>query len=188
MNLHTLSPALLAATFLVACTPASNESSTPAAAIADASPAGGQASVQDNESQKDVVKIAVGSADHSTLVAALKAADLVNALANAGPFTVFAPTNAAFDQLPKGTLDDLLEPANINTLRGILQHHVTTSVWELADLTDGMSLSMADGGSVTIRRIGDDVSIDGAKVLASVRGSNGMVHVVDAVIVPAAKK
>lgn len=161
------------------------------AAAADAPPAVdpaiGQANVQDDESQPDVVKIAVGSADHTTLVAALKAANLVNALANAGPFTVFAPTNAAFEKLPPGTVDDLLKPANADQLRNVLQHHVTTSVYAVADLTDGMTLSMADGQTVTIRKAGDEVTVEGAKVVASVRGSNGIVHVVDAVIVPAGK-
>lgn len=178
---------LLITAFTFACSPAKEEGGTPAAATPDAAPVGGQAAVQDDESQKDVVKIAVGSADHTTLVTALKAADLVNALANAGPFTVFAPTNAAFDKLPKGTVEDLLKPANVDKLRGILQHHVTTSVFEAADLTDGMTLSMADGGSVTIKKSGEEITVDGAKVVASVRGSNGIVHVVDAVILPAAK-
>lgn len=184
---RSLSALLVASSALFACAPASEETATPAAATADAAPGGGQASVQDDDSQKDVVKIAVGSADHTTLVAALKAADLVNALANAGPFTVFAPTNAAFDKLPAGTVDDLLKPANVNQLRNVLQHHVTTSVYEAVDLTDGMTLGMADGGSVTIKRTGDEIFVDGAKIVASVRGSNGMVHVVDAVIVPAKK-
>src|SRR5215204_3573539 len=71
---------------------------------------GGQSAVQDDVSAKDVVKVAVGSKDHTTLVAAIKQADLVNALSNAGPFTVFAPTNAAFDKLPKGTVEDLMKP------------------------------------------------------------------------------
>lgn len=183
-TLPSLAPALLAA-LLLGCAPAAEEGATPAAASPDVGTAAGQAAVQDDESMKDVVKIAAGSADHTTLVAALKAADLVNALANAGPFTVFAPTNAAFDKLPKGTVDNLLKPENVNQLRGVLQHHVTTSVYDVADLSDGMTLSMADGGSVTIRKTGDAVTVDGATIVASVRGSNGMVHVVDAVIVPA---
>lgn len=188
MHLRSLPALLLAAVALTACAPSGGENDAPAAATPDAGPSVGQANVEDNESQKDVVKIAVGSKDHTTLVAALKAADLVNALANAGPFTVFAPTNAAFDKLPAGTVDNLLKPENVNQLRGVLQHHVTTSVYDVADLTDGMTLGMADGGSVTIKKSGNDVTVDGAKILGSVRGSNGMVHVVDAVIVPAAKK
>lgn len=158
-----------------------NESASPPAA---AVPSMGQASVQDDESAPDVVKIAVGSKDHTTLVAALKAADLVNSLANAGPFTVFAPTNAAFDKLPAGTVEDLLKPANVNSLRGILQHHVTVSVFEGDDLTDGLELSMADGKPVRITRSGADILVDGAKIIGSVRGSNGIVHVVDGVVLP----
>lgn len=188
MRLRSLLPLTLATLLPLACSSGSEEGGAPAAAATpDAAPAVGQANVEDNESQKDVVKIAVGSKDHTTLVAALQAADLVNALSNAGPFTVFAPTNGAFDKLPKGTVDDLLKPANVDKLRGILQHHVTTSVYDVADLTDGMTLSMADGGSVTVKKSGTDVTIDGARIIASVRGSNGMVHVVDGVIVPASK-
>jgi len=179
-----LSPALLSvlfcATALTACggAPAADQ-----AAVA-ADPAAGQANVQDNESVKDVVKIAVGSKDHTTLVAALQAADLVNSLANAGPFTVFAPTNAAFEKLPKGTVDDLLKPANKEKLRLILQHHVTTSALDVDQFSDGQVVSMADGGTATIHKKGADTFINDAKIIASVRGSNGMVHVVDGVLVP----
>ena len=180
-------PTIVLVTVAIACSSGPRDDAPAAAATADASPAVGQASVQDNDSQQDVVKIAVGSPDHTTLVTALKTANLVNALANAGPFTVFAPTNAAFDKLPEGTVEELLEPRNADKLRNILQHHVTTSVYELADLTDGLTLGMADGGSVTIGKAGDAVTVDGAKIVASVRGSNGIVHVVDGVIVPASK-
>src|SRR5687768_12169365 len=85
---------------------------------------GGQSAVQDNESAKDVVKVAAGSKDHTTLVAAVKQAELVDALSNAGPFTVFAPTNAAFDKLPAGTVDDLMKAENKEKLQDILQYHV----------------------------------------------------------------
>jgi uncharacterized surface protein with fasciclin (FAS1) repeats len=166
-----------------ACSPSGEPSKT------DATPAAaavGQSAVKDDESQKDVVKIAAASKDHTTLVAAITAAGLVDALSNAGPFTVFAPTNAAFDKLPKGTVEDLLKKENLAKLQGVLKHHVTTSALELADLSDG-PLSMADGGKTTISRKGNDVYIDGAKIVASVRGSNGMVHVIDAVVVPGVK-
>lgn len=154
----------------------------------DAPPVGGQASVQDSTSTPDIVRIAVGSKDHTTLVTALKAADLVNSLANAGPFTVFAPTNAAFDKLPKGTVDDLLKPANKDKLTDILQHHVTTSALSVDDLVAGDSLAMVDGTKELIKKEGATVWIGGAKVIGSVRGSNGWVHIIDAVLVPAAKK
>lgn len=150
-----------------------------AAAVA---PRGGQESVQDDQSQPDVVKVAVRSADHTTLVAALKAADLVTSLANAGPFTVFAPTNAAFEKLPAGTVDDLLKPANKSKLGDVLLHHVTTSALNVDQFSDGQVVAMAGGGNVTVKKVGDEMFVDGAKVIGSVRASNGWVHVVDAVI------
>lgn len=174
--------AALTLSVAVGCAPAERESAAAPPA------ASGQAAVQDNDSQKDIVKVAVGSPDHSTLVAALKAAELVDVLANPGPFTAFAPVNAAFDKLPAGTVDELLKPENKSKLAGILRHHVTTSAWEVADLSDGMTLSMADGSSATISRKGEDVFIDGAKIVASVRASNGMVHVIDAVVLPGSAK
>ena len=176
---RTMLPALFAILAISACGKPADEG-----AASDAATAAGQAAVNDTVSMKDVVKIAVGSKDHTTLVAALQAADLVNALANAGPFTVFAPTNAAFDKLPRGTVDDLLEPANKEKLRLILQHHVTTSSLELDQFSDGQVVGMADGTSATIRKQGADTFINEARILGSVKGSNGMVHVVDGVLVP----
>jgi uncharacterized surface protein with fasciclin (FAS1) repeats len=161
------------------CQPADQQASS---AGAEQPQLTGQSGVQDTESQPDVVKIAVGSKDHTTLVAAVTAAKLVDALSNAGPFTVFAPTNAAFDKLPKGTVDELLKPENEDKLRNVLQHHVTVSAFEVDALTDGLVLGMADGGQATISKKGADTYIDDAKILASVRGSNGMVHVIDAVV------
>ena len=153
-------------------------------ANANAAGTSGQAAVQDNDSQKDIVKVAAGSKDHTTLVAAVKAADLVNSLSNAGPFTVFAPTNAAFDKLPAGTVETLLNPENKGKLTGVLTHHVTTSALEITQFTDGQMVGMADGGSVQVTKKGNDTFIGGAKVLGSVRASNGWVHVIDAVLVP----
>lgn len=155
-----------------------------AAAEVAAAPAGGQASVVDDESQKDVVKVAVASKDHTTLVAAVQAADLANSLSNAGPFTVFAPTNAAFDKLPRGTVDELLKPENVEKLRGILQHHVTVPVFLESDLTDGLELAMADGGKATIHVKDGATYLEGAKIVGSVRASNGIVYVIDAVVTP----
>lgn len=177
------SPIITSALIVIAaCQPAEQ----PGGGATEGAPAAavGQSGVRDSLSQPDIVRIATGSKDHTTLVAALKAVNLVDALANAGPFTVFAPSNAAFDKLPPGTVDDLLKKENENKLRGILQHHVTVSVFSVDELTDGMTLGMADGGQATIHKKGTDTYIDDAKIVASVRGSNGMVHVVDAVVVP----
>lgn len=176
--------ALVSFVAITACSSAEK----PAAAVDAASPAAvGQSNVKDSVSQPDVVKVAEGSKDHTTLVAALQAANLVNALANAGPFTVFAPTNAAFDKLPKGTVETLVKPENKAQLTTILYHHVTTSALELASFTDGQDLGMVDGTTEKITRKGNDTFIGGAKVIASVRASNGWVHVIDGVLTPAKK-
>jgi uncharacterized surface protein with fasciclin (FAS1) repeats len=151
---------------------------------AEAPAMGGQSAVADDVSQKDVVKVAVGSPDHTTLVAAVKAADLVNSLSNAGPFTVFAPTNAAFDKLPKGTVEDLLKPENKSKLETILQHHVMTSALAADFFQDGQTMGMVDGTNVTFTVKGTDVFVDGNKILGSIKASNGWVHVIDTVILP----
>ncbi len=185
-NLRAI-PALLMAS-IVACSPGSDAGKVPGADVGPAvSAGGGQAAVQDDESQPNVVKIALGSKDHTTLVAGLQAADLVNSLANAGPFTVFAPTNEAFGKLPLGALDDLLKPENKSKLTTILHHHVTTSALDMTDLEDGQSLSMVDGVSETISRKDGASWIGGAKVIASVRASNGWVHIIDRVLLPTPK-
>lgn len=132
----------------------------------------------------NIVSIAVGSKDHTTLVAALEAADYVTAVANPGPFTVFAPTDAAFAKLPPGTVDNLVKPDNADKLRDILKYHVTTSVYTADKLTDGMDLGMANGGHATIRVTDGKASINGANIIASVRASNGVVHVIDGVLTP----
>ncbi|HRG94295.1 MAG TPA: fasciclin domain-containing protein, partial [Chitinophagaceae bacterium] len=111
---------------------------------------GGQENVQDDVSQKDVVKVAMGSKDHTTLVAAVKQAELVTSLSNAGPFTVFAPTNAAFDQLPAGTVEGLMKDDKKADLQDILQYHVTTSSLKTEYLTDGMNIGMVNGGNITV--------------------------------------
>jgi len=161
--------------------------SPPPATTEGQAPAAGQSSVQDDVSQKDIVKVAVGSPDHTTLVKAVQAAGLVDALSNAGPFTVFAPVNSAFEALPAGTVEDLLKPENKDKLKTVLYHHVTTSALAAESFTDGQTLGMVDGTSAAITRSGDEVSIDGHKILGSVKASNGMVHVIDAVLLPPAK-
>lgn len=149
---------------------------------------GGQEAVVDNESQPDVVKVAVGSKDHTTLVAALKQAELVTSLANAGPFTVFAPVNAAFDKLPAGTVDGLMKDDKKADLQNILQYHVTTSALDIKYLTDGMSLGMVNGDKVTVSVKDGKVVLNGtATIVGSVRASNGWVHVIDGVLLPPAK-
>jgi uncharacterized surface protein with fasciclin (FAS1) repeats len=132
-----------------------------------------------------VVAIAVGSPDHSTLVAAVTAAGLVETLSGAGPFTVFAPTNAAFAALPAGTVDNLLKPENKADLTGILTYHVVAGALKAADLTDGQKLKTVNGAELTVSIKDGKVMIDGANVTAAdLTAGNGVVHVLDAVVMP----
>ena len=148
----------------------------------------GQSAVQDNESMKDVVKVAVGSKDHTTLVAAVTAAGLVDALSNAGPFTVFAPTNEAFSKLPASTVEGLLKPAQKVNLQNILQYHVTTSSLKTSFFKDGMTLGMVNGDNITIQVKDGKVMLNNtATIIASIPASNGIVHVIDAVLLPPGK-
>jgi uncharacterized surface protein with fasciclin (FAS1) repeats len=145
---------------------------------------GGQSAVEDSDSKPDVVKIAVGSADHTTLVAALKAADYVDALSNAGPFTVFAPVNAAFDALPKGTVENLLKKENQADLRNILEYHVYVGVLKPDYLQDGQTLGMVSGHNVNVAKSGEEIKINGATVKGTVEGTNGIIYIIDQVLLP----
>ncbi|MBL7762012.1 MAG: fasciclin domain-containing protein [Chitinophagaceae bacterium] len=158
--------------------------------VSDAAvPAGGQESVKDDESAKDVVKIAVGSKDHTTLVAALKQADLVTSLSNAGPFTVFAPTNAAFDKLPAGTVEGLMKSDKLADLQNILQYHVAVAVYKTENMKDGQVIGEANGDNITINVKDGKVMVNGtANIVASIPASNGIIHVIDAVLLPPGKK
>jgi uncharacterized surface protein with fasciclin (FAS1) repeats len=173
--------------FSVACNSASEQAATSTPSEPAAANAGGQSAVQDDDSQKDVVKVAIGSKDHTTLVAALKAAEYVDVLSNAGPFTVFAPTNAAFDLLPKGTLEDLTKPENKNTLRDILEYHVYVGVLKDALMGDGMKYGMANGQTISIGSKDGKMTVNGANIVATVPASNGIIYVVDAVLLPPKK-
>jgi len=144
----------------------------------------GQAFIEDDGSTPNVLQIAIGSPDHTTLVAAVQAASLENALVNAGPLMVFAPTNAAFDALPPGTVEDLLKPQNKATLASILKHHVTAGNYDKEFLKKFKKLGQADDTNALVEVKGDDVYVGGAKILASIPAGNGIVHVVDKVILP----
>lgn len=134
---------------------------------------------------KDIVSLAVGNEDLSTLVAAVKAAGLVETLQGEGPFTVFAPTNEAFAALPKGTLESLLKPENKAKLASILTYHVVGAKVMSSDLSNGQKAKTVEGESFKVT-IGDGgVMINDAKVVAAdVAASNGVVHVIDKVILP----
>lgn len=146
---------------------------------------------------KNIIENAVNSKDHTTLVAAVKAADLVETLQGKGPFTVFAPTNAAFDKLPKGTVESLLKPENKKTLQTILTYHVVSGKWNSADIAKAIKegkgkavIKTVSGGTLTAWMKGKDLYItdeNGNKskvTIADVNQSNGVIHVVDAVLLP----
>jgi len=147
--------------------------------------------------QKTVVDIAVGSKDHTTLVAAVKAADLVGTLQSAGPFTVFAPTNAAFDKLPAGTVQSLLKPENKAKLAKILTYHVVAGSFNAAAVVKAIK---DGGGSLTLNTVSGGklvASIKAGKVILTdekgatatvittdLKADNGIVHVIDGVVLP----
>jgi uncharacterized surface protein with fasciclin (FAS1) repeats len=139
---------------------------------------------------KNIVENAVNSKDHTTLVAAVKAAGLVKTLEGKGPFTVFAPTNAAFGKLPAGTVDTLVKPENKKQLTKILTYHVVPGKLEAADLTDGKKLTTVEGETLTVKRSGDSVMLMDSKggsstvTIPNVNQSNGVIHVVDTVLMP----
>jgi uncharacterized surface protein with fasciclin (FAS1) repeats len=147
--------------------------------------------------EKSIVEIAVGSKDHTTLVAALKAADLVTTLSGKGPFTVFAPTNAAFDKIPADALANLLKPENKATLAGILTYHVVAGNIDAATLTGLIKKSKGVAVVKTVNGQELKASIENGKVVltdskggkatviaADLKGSNGVIHVTDAVSMP----
>ncbi len=137
------------------------------------------------EAPKTVVDIAVGSADHTTLVTAVTAAGLVETLSGTGPFTIFAPTNAAFAALPAGTVETLLKPESKDKLTSVLTYHVVAGNVMAADLTDGQKVKTLNGQELTVAIKDGVVTINGAKVTAAdLAGSNGVIHVVDAVLLP----
>ncbi len=175
----------IAAIIMVACNsenPSENKSEK--ATTTNAADVSGSASIQDDVSKRNVLQIAISSKDHSTLVAAVKAAELVDVLATVGPFTVFAPTNAAFEKLPPGTVESLLKPEKKNDLANILEYHVIAGGYDLDEFRDGQSIGVANGGRVAITVKDGKVTVNSANIIASVQAANGTVHVIDAVLLP----
>ncbi|HCW07073.1 MAG TPA: fasciclin [Cytophagales bacterium] len=164
-----------------------NASATVAASASEQPADGGQSNVKDDVSQKDIVHVAAGSQDHTTLVTALKAAEYVDVLSNAGPFTAFAPTNAAFDQLPAGTVDGLLKPESKDALRNILEYHVSVGVYKLENLKDGQKINQVNLDNIAIGLKDGKYTVNGANIVATVPASNGVIYVIDQVLLPPKK-
>ena len=163
-------------------------------AVAQSNPRVGGAAMYAN---KTIVENAVNSKDHTTLVAAVKAADLVPTLSSAGPFTVFAPTNAAFAKLPAGTVETLVKPENKGTLTSILTYHVVPGTIMAKDVAAAVkagggtaTMTTVAGGTLSFSKVGKGYVVTDAKggtsriTIADVRQSNGVIHVVDTVLMP----
>jgi uncharacterized surface protein with fasciclin (FAS1) repeats len=190
---------------LAACGGGGEQSETPAVATAESTTTTPAASTATTPAEveglvtvggapmypnKTIVENASQSQDHTTLVSAVQAAGLVDTLNGAGPFTVFAPTNAAFEKLPAGTVDTLVKPENKAILTSILTYHVVPGAVTAAQLTDGQTLTTVEGGTLTVAKQGNMVTLTDEKggksmvTQADVMQSNGVVHVVDSVVQP----
>lgn len=200
MKTNLLTFALISACALAACSPSGNAGTSPAT-MADEAPAAPMAPMAPEAAEtattNDITDVAMGSADHTTLVAALQAAGLVDTLKGEGPFTVFAPTNAAFDALPSGTVDTLLQPENKGDLTSVLTYHVVAGSLDSASLAEqiqqgngSVTVTTIQGAELTVKADADGVTVTDAKgnvanvTAANVMSSNGVVHVVDRVLLP----
>ena len=184
---NNILPLFCLSIFFLICScsqPANTDSGSITTSESETEKVKGQSTVKDDLSAKNVLQVAIGSKDHSTLVAAVQAADLEDVLVNAGPLTVFAPTNAAFEKLPAGTVENLLKPENKATLARIIKYHASPGKYMGNLLKDGQRLFQASGHYVNVKKDGDKVSIEGSNILGTVEASNGVVHVVDAVLLP----
>ena len=193
-NNFRVSAAMLAmALSLSACTTMNDDMVATSASAGETVMVGGAAMYPN----RNIVENAVNSRDHTTLVAAVKAAGLVDTLSSAGPFTVFAPTNAAFAKLPAGTVDTLLQPANKSTLQSVLTYHVVPGRLTAADLMarikagNGQArLTTVQGGTLTASMMGNKIMLTDAKggmshvTQGNVMQSNGVIHVTDGVSIP----
>ena len=171
--------AFAAALLFAACSSGDDESATTTEAPTETTAAPDDAAAESN-----IVETAVAASDFTTLVTAVEAADLAETLSGEGPYTVFAPTDAAFEALPAGTLDELL--ADPEALANVLTYHVVDGDVMAADLSDGMEVEALNGETLTITVDGDTVKVNDATVTtADIVTSNGVIHVIDTVLVPA---
>lgn len=185
----TISFLALLALFVVSCNsgekkPAAAETQTETAPLGK-----GQSAVIDDVSSANALQVAKSLDDFKTLVAAIEAAGVEDAVVNVGPLTVFAPVNGAFDKLPAGTLDDLLKPENKSKLAFILKNHVAPANFPEKQLKKeaekGRKLYMASGKYLLVEDKEDGIYVGGTKILKTVQVSNGWIHVIDNVLVPA---
>lgn len=183
--MKTLLFALAATTLFTACSNNQSESTTSNSNnTAATEKSAGQSAVVDDVSNPNIVQVAAKSPDFSTLVTAVKAAELADALSNAGPFTVFAPTNAAFDKLPKGTVEGLLKPDKKDDLSNILGYHTYVGVLDGVLLQDGVEYDMVFGGKVKITQKDGKSYVNGSEIVKTIKASNGVIHIINDVLLP----
>ncbi len=184
-NFRFFSILMMVSIFLVAC---SGDPSASTSSQAESFDTHGQSGVVDKDSDQNILQIAAGSEAHTTLAAACTAADMLDVLANAGPLTVFAPTNAAFDKLPEGTVEDLLKPENKETLARIIQFHASPGKYMGKLLKDGQKLYQASGHYIDVAVNDEGVYVNGSKIVGTIEASNGVIHVVEDVFLPPAEE
>jgi uncharacterized surface protein with fasciclin (FAS1) repeats len=183
--MRSILSAIIACCFFISCNNGTEQKQADTTAATPAEAKTGQSGVKDDLSQKNVVQVAIGSKDHTTLVTAIQAAGLVDALSNAGPFTVFAPTNEAFNKLPAGTVEGLLKPEKKDDLTDILQYHVSLGVFKTESFTEGQVIGQVNGGNITLTKKDGKWVVNGtATIIASIPASNGIIHVIDGVLLP----
>ena len=168
---------------LTSCTQDSGNANN-ASGNSETSKAAGQAFVNDETSEKNILQIALGSADHTTLCAAVGAAEYENVLSNNGPLTVFAPTNDAFAALPEGTVADLLKPENKATLVNIIMYHAAPGKYDENNVRGVMGIGQANGQKLKVEEVDGKYTVNGANILATIEAANGVVHVIDQVLLP----
>jgi uncharacterized surface protein with fasciclin (FAS1) repeats len=177
------------AIFIVSCNGGEKKQTIENTSTEEVETGQGQSAVKDTVSAANVLQVAESLDDFKTLVVAVKAAGVEDALVNTGPLTVFAPVNAAFDKLPAGTVENLLKPENKSQLAMILKNHVAPANYPDTQLSKeakkGRKLYMASGKYLVVEEKEDGIYVGGTKILKTVQVSNGWIHVIDNVLVPA---
>ncbi|HEY9169693.1 MAG TPA: fasciclin domain-containing protein [Lutibacter sp.] len=185
----TISFLAILALFMVSCNGGEKKSEVTETQTETAPAAQGQSAVTDDVSAANALQVAKSLDDFKTLVVAIEAAGVEDAIVNVGPLTVFAPVNGAFDKLPAGTVEDLLKPENKSKLAFILKNHVAPANYPDSQLKKeaqkGRKLYMASGKYLTVEEKEDGIYVGGTKILKTVQVSNGWIHVIDNVLVPA---
>lgn len=138
----------------------------------------------DGSEGQDIVEVASGSKDHTSLVTAIKAAELVATLTGPGPYTIFAPTNAAFAKVPKATLDNLFKPENKADLKALLEHHAAAPAYRIDVLAGMNEVDMVDGPKLKVTSKGGLLFVDDVEIKAAINAKNGVIYVIDSVLVP----